>query len=132
MNTLAIFTAGLVYFMLGGIWFSPLLFGKFWDKAIGFDRPDPWKPTIIFYVGPMIGCLIAAFATAWLMYLIQPPSWRDTALFGLVTGIGYGGVITGVNAIFPTLPRPGLFTMVTGGYHAVGITVVALILHAWC
>lgn len=131
MNGWAIVTAGAVYFVLGGLWFSPPLFGTLWDRAIGFKRPDRWKPGAIYYVGPLLGCLVVSFATAWLMDSVRPPSWLDAALLGFVAGLGYAGAITGVNAISPTLPRPGLYTAVTAGYHVTGITVVALILYAW-
>lgn len=131
MNVLAISTAGVVYFVLGGLWFSPLLFGKHWDRAIGFARPAAWKPGMVYYLGPLLGCVVASLAMAMLMYWIQPATWQDAIGLGLVVGIGYGGVITGVNAISPTLPRPGLYTAVTGSYHVIGITAAAAILYAW-
>lgn len=131
MNGWAIVTAGVVYFIMGGLWFSPPLFGKLWENAIGFKRPERWKPSAIYYLGPLFGCLAAAFATAWLLGSVRPHAWLDAALLGFVAGLGYGVAITGVNAISPTLPRPGLYTAVTGAYHATGITVCALILHAW-
>lgn len=131
MNWIAVFTAGIVYFALGGIWFSPPVFGKQWDKAIGFNRPDRWKPNAIFYIGPLIGCLVASAATALLMGFIQPKTLLDAALLGLIIGIGYGGTITGVNAISPTAPRSGLFTAIVGSYHVIGLVTCTAILYVW-
>jgi hypothetical protein len=42
MKFLPIFVAGLAYFVLGGLWFTPLL-GRQWDKAVGFGRPPEWR-----------------------------------------------------------------------------------------
>lgn len=131
MNEWAILTAGAGYFLLGGLWFSPLLFEKRWDQAIGFDRPPQWKPHALYYVGPLLGCLAVSYATAWLLDLAQPQSWSDAAWLGAVAGLGYGATLSGINSISPTLPRPGLYTAVTGSYHALGIAMCALILYAW-
>ncbi len=131
MNWLAILTAGIAYYLLGGIWFSPRIFGKQWDKAIGFDRPDKWKPGAIFYVGPLIGCLIAALATALLIAYAQPQTFLHAVLIGVILGFGYGGTITGVNAISSSMSRPGLFTIVTGGYHVIGLVLCTVIIYAW-
>ena len=131
MNWVAIFIAGVVYFALGGIWFSPQVFGRLWDQAIGFERPDRWKPSAIFYIGPLIGCLVASVATALLIGFIQPNTLLGAVSLGLVVGIGYGGTITGVNAISPTASRPGLFTAIVGSYHVIGLVICTAILYVW-
>lgn len=131
MSAWAILSAGVVYFILGGVWFSPFLFGKQWDKAIGFERPRNWKPGAIYYAGPLAGCMIAALATAILVEWARPQTLFSAIGLGLVAGLGYGATLTGVNAILPTLPRAALFAGITGSYHAVGITACAVILYLW-
>jgi len=51
MTVLSPVIAGIAYFALGGIWFSPL-FGKQWDKAAGFVRPEKWRPAAVYYLAP--------------------------------------------------------------------------------
>jgi len=131
MNWFTSLTAGLAYFILGGLWFSPFLFGKIWDRAIGFERPARWKPAPIYYVGPLAGCLVAAAATNILVNFVNPTSLQGAVLLGVVIGIGFGATISGVNSISPTSPAPGTFTAVTGGYHFVGLLICALISYAW-
>jgi len=130
MNYLAVLTAGLVYFMLGGLWFTPL-FGKFWDRSIGFERPEKWRPTPAYYIGPLVGCLIASLSTAFLLHFIQPASLGKALMIGGILGLGYGATITSVNAISPAIRKPALFSLVTGSYHALGLTICAAILHLW-
>ena len=36
INPLAVFVAAIVVFVIGGLWYSPLLFGKIWVKAHGY------------------------------------------------------------------------------------------------
>ena len=43
MSVASTLTAGAAYFALGGLWFTPL-FGKQWDRAVGFQRPARWQP----------------------------------------------------------------------------------------
>ena len=119
--------AGLVYFALGGIWFSPL-FGKQWDKAVGFARPEKWRPAAVYYLGPLSGCVVTSFATAFLFDLIQPASLLQALKLGFLVGTGYGASITGINAISPNMPKPGLYAAVVGAYHLTGLLLVAAVL----
>lgn len=128
MNLLAVLAAGFGYFALGGVWFTPL-FGKQWDKAVGFERPPKWRPATIYYVGPLLGCLVAAFATSYLVQLAQAQSLWDYLQIGLVIGIGYGSTITTVNAISPNMAHPGLYAAVVGSYHMTGLALCSAILY---
>lgn len=129
MQITSILIAGIAYFAIGGLWFTPL-FGKQWDKAVGFERPIKWRPSTIYYIGPLVGCLIASFAMSILFGIAQPESLQNAVVLGLVCGVGFGATITSVNAISPNMPRPGLYALVTGGYHAVGLVLVSAI-HHW-
>ena len=37
MNPLAILLAALSMFLIGGLWYAPVLFGRLWMRAGGFD-----------------------------------------------------------------------------------------------
>jgi hypothetical protein len=39
INYLAMLVAAVVAFVMGGLWYSPLLFGKAWAKLRGIDSP---------------------------------------------------------------------------------------------
>jgi len=40
VNNLAVLVSGLVIFMLGGLWYSPLLFAKRWVALIGKSEAE--------------------------------------------------------------------------------------------
>ncbi len=126
MQITSILIAGVAYFVLGGLWFTPL-FGKQWDNAVGFERPIRWRPSTIYYIGPLAGCLVVSFAMSILFNIAQPESFQKAVALGLACGVGFGAVITSVNAISPNMPRPGLYALVTGSYHAVGLVLVSAI-----
>lgn len=128
MKVLPVLAACAAYFALGGLWFTPL-FGKLWDKAVGFARPPRWRPSPVYYVGPFVGCLAAALATSVLAQLAQATTLNEYLLVGLTVGLGYGAAITGVNAIAPNMPRPGLYAAVVGTYHLTGLLLVSAVLY---
>ncbi len=131
LNWLAIGVATITYYALGGLWFSQFVFGKAWNKSIGFEQPKNYKFSPAFYVGPFIGSLIASIATALLVYTLDVQSLGDGLLLGLITGAGYAGAVSVTNAITPTNPRPLVHGIINGAYHMVGIVVVALIITTW-
>jgi hypothetical protein len=112
---------------LGAIWFTPL-FGKYYDIALGFDRQKDYKWPAIYYISPFINSLVVSIATAMLVYLLKIDQQADAVTLGLIVGVGYAGAISFNNAVNPVTPRPLLYGVVTGGYHATGITLVALVI----
>jgi len=128
MKLLPVLVAGLSYFALGGFWFTPL-FGKHWDKAVGFARPPKWRPAAVYYIGPLVGCLVAALATAYLAQLAHAQSLAEFLHVGLTAGLGYGATVTAVNAIAPNMPKPGLYAAVVGSYHFLGISLCSVVLY---
>lgn len=131
LNWLSTIAAAIAYFMLGALWFAPLTFGRFYDRGLGFVRPPNWRPGAEYYIGPFVGCLMAAIATSVLLRAASCSSLHDAIALGLVVGVGVAGAVSGVNAITPITPRPFLFGAITGLYHTVGITAVAIIEYLW-
>jgi Protein of unknown function (DUF1761) len=83
------------------------------------------------YVGSLLGCLIAAGASFYLMQLTQAQSLADYLQVGLAVGMGYGATITTVNAIAPNMRHPGLYAAVVGSYHLIGLVLCAAVLYGF-
>ncbi len=64
------------------------------------------------------------------MHAIKVQSFADMITLGLIVGIGYAAATTGILAISPTIPRPGLYGFVVGSYHVIGIVIASAILFA--
>ena len=125
-NLTALAAAGLAYYLLGAIWFTPL-FGRQWDRAVGFERPKRWRPAAPYYLVPLLGCLVTAAALAALMQLAHCRSLAEALAVGLALGLGYA-TLTGTLAVSPNMPRPALYALVTGSYHLVGALLCAAVL----
>ncbi len=130
INWLAVALATIVYFLLGGLWFSPFVFGKFWEDAIGFDRPAGWKETKLYYIGPFLGCLSASVAIAILMQALDIHSITEAVILGLLAGLGFSAPVSFVNAITPKMSKPLLYGLVTGTYHLLGIVIASVLIYS--
>lgn len=130
MSAASTLAAGLAYFALGGLWFTPF-FGKQWDEAVGFLRPARWRPPLHYYLVPLAGCMAVALALGHLMGRTAVSSLPEALGLGLVVGAGFSFAITSVNALAPNMPRPALYAAVTGGYHVLGAVLCAAVHFGW-
>jgi hypothetical protein len=131
INWLAVAAATVALYVLGGMWYSPVLFGPRWRAGVGFVPPDGWKPGALLYLGPLVGCFVVTLATALLVTIADAHSATDGVSLGLIVGLGYGAAVAGVDATAPSHPRPGTLALVVGAYWTVGLTMVAVILSVW-
>lgn len=121
--------AGLAYYMLGALWFTGL-FGGAYDRATGVVRSRTQRWPALYYVGPLVNCLVNSAATAILVHALDVRQMSVAVTLGLIVGVGYSASISLTNAITPNMPKPLLFGAVTGSYHMLGAIIVAVILVA--
>ena len=131
INWVAVAAATVALYLLGGLWYSPALFGPSWRAGVGFAPPHGWKPRRLLYLAPLAGCFVATVATALLVTFADAHSATDGVALGLIVGLGYGAAIAGVDATAPSHPRPGTLALIVGTYWTLGLTMVAVILSAW-
>jgi len=125
MNYLAIVTAAVSSFLLGGLWYSPLLFGRIWNAENG-SVPKQGHPAKVFGVA-FVFSLIAAAAFA---YCVGPaPALQAALLSGLVAGFGIAAASFGINYQFAQ--RSFTLWLIDGGYHTLQFVLFGLILGLW-
>jgi len=125
MNIFAVLLAAVSSFMLGGLWYSPALFGKMWnDENGGVDQAG--HPARVFGVA-FIFSLLAAFAFArW----VGPAPTLDYAIkHALLAGFGMVAACFGINYQFAN--RSLKLLLIDGGYHTAQFLVFGLILGLW-
>jgi hypothetical protein len=127
INILAVLVAALSSFLLGGVWYSNLLFGPAWQRAAGDTRkPGDAHPARVFGLS-FLFALAAAFAYALLM---PPPADAAAAVLqGLGVGAGVVAASFGINYQFAN--RSSVMWLIDGGYHAVQFALYGLILGLW-
>jgi hypothetical protein len=128
INPLAILAAAVVTFVLGGLWYSPLLFARPWmaDNGIKEEEIRRRSPVPIF-AGSFAGALLAAVVLA--MFL--GPS--ATLAFGVTAGflVGFAWVAPAFLSTFLFEGRPLRLLLIDAGYHVVSFTLQGAILGAW-
>ncbi|MDQ4137922.1 MAG: DUF1761 domain-containing protein [Actinomycetota bacterium] len=129
VDWLAVLLATLAYYVLGALWFTPL-FGRAWDRAVGFTRPRGHRFGPLYYLAPLLGCAAATVATAVLVAALGVEQFADAVALGLLVGLGYATAVSVTNAVTPTTPHPLLLATVAGGYHVVGLVLVSVLLVA--
>jgi Protein of unknown function (DUF1761) len=129
INWLAVLAAALSAFVVGGLWYSPILFGKVWLKANGFTEAQAQSfSRARAFGGAFVLALIMSANLA--MFLADPTTtvlWGMTA--GALAGIGWAAAGLAVVALFEN--RSWTYILVNGGYLAVSFVLMGAILGAW-
>jgi len=127
INYLAVVVAAISSFLLGGLWYSPILFLKPWNKAMGRDeQSSQGHPARVFGLS-FAFALLSAIVFA---HLLGPAPALNVALHtGLIVGVCFVAASFGINYQFADRPMSALF--IDGGYHTGQFALYGLILGLW-
>ena len=128
VSWLGVIVGAAIYFFLGALWYSPPLFAKPWQAAIGWDESKPQPQTNpMTYVVPALLYLIAAIAMAIVAAATGTDSISEGLILGLITGIGFALPMVGVEATFdPNKPKPMPWFLITVAYHLIGFAILGV------
>lgn len=128
LNYWAILVAALSTFLIGGLWYSPAVFGKAWMKENGLTEDELKKGNMakIFGLAFLLG-LIAAINLAMFMGPESNPMMG--ALWGFLAGFGWVATFVGMHYLFEH--KSFKLFLINAGYSIVALTVMGLILAAW-
>jgi hypothetical protein len=127
INWIAVLVATFATTVLGGLWFT-VLFGKAYAAVLGREYDPKAKPAPIFIVGPMVCSLLTAMASATLMKALHLSSVGEGLAFGAVVGLGYLVATMANTAINPNMPRPLLYSLVSGPFFFLTSLITSFIL----
>ncbi|CAN5820250.1 MAG: DUF1761 domain-containing protein [Pyrinomonadaceae bacterium] len=128
VNFLAVLVAAVSAFLLGGLWYSPILFGKIWarDAGVSYDQPKKTHAAIVFAVSFLFS-LIAA--TVFALSLGRNPALNTAVRDGLAIGACWVATSFGINYQFAS--RTFKLFLIDAGYHVGQFTLYGLILGLW-
>ncbi len=126
INIWAVIVAAASSFLLGGIWYSPVLFLNAWNTAMGRSEQDNGHPARVFGLS-FLFTLVSAFAFALLIG--REPQLIEAVQAALLVGIGFVAMSFGVNYQFANRPIDAL--LIDSGYHTGQFLLYALILGSW-
>lgn len=128
LNYLAIIAAAISTFVIGGLWYSPAVFGKAWMRENGFKEEDMKKGNMvkIFGIAFILG-LIAAVNLAMFMGPENDPTMG--ALWGFLAGAGWVATFVGTHYLFER--KSFTLFLINAGYSIVALTLMGVIIAAW-
>ncbi len=130
INYLPVVVAGLAFWLLGAIWYSPVLFGNAWMKALGKSKEQLAADTTpLNYVWALITSLLAAYAIARILVWSGGTDLYDSMIVGLLAGVCFAFSTILVNDRFEG--RPWSLTIINGLYRVCGFTLAGAIIGMW-
>ncbi len=129
VNWLAVLGAALATFVLGGLWYSPALFGRSWMTECGFTEADLQKGSMgkIFGFAFLFSLIMAANLALFLADPKTDAAWGATA--GFLAGFGWVALGLGVIGLFER--KSWKYIFINGGYMTVAFVIMGLILGVW-
>ena len=132
VNYLAVLVAAVSVFVLGWLWYSPLLFYKPWMRLRGKD------PVAAIAGAKMPGgkllielarCLLLAYVIARFMALLGVSSGMGAVHFGLFLWIGFPVILLTGSVLWENIPWK--VAAIHGGDWLVKMLVIPIIVSVW-
>jgi len=125
VNLIAVLVCGVASLVLGGAWYSPLLFGKAWQRAAGLsdEQASSGNMAMIFGLAFVLS-LIAAYVFGMFLGASMPLAGAVGA--GFAAGLCWVAASFGINYLFER--RPVALWLINGGYQTLQFTLFGLIL----
>ena len=128
INIWAIITAAVASLVLGGLWYSPMLFGKAWQREVGLSDEELAKGNMAVILGStLVLCFVASFVFA--MFLGPRPPLALGLGAGFSAGLCWVSASFGINYLFER--KSFKLFAINGGYHTLQFTLIGLILALW-
>jgi hypothetical protein len=128
INIWAVLAAGLSSMILGGLWYSPLLFGKAWSAASGVSDERAKSANMGKVMGTAF-VLAVIGAAVFAAFLGPRPGLMFATAAGLSAGLCWVAGSFGINYLFEQ--RPLRLFLINGGYHTLQYTLIGLVLGLW-
>jgi hypothetical protein len=134
VNYLAVLVSGIVIFILGGLWYSPVLFAKPWIAAMGKTEeelrasakgaPMPLFYFLAFLCGLTISMVMAIVLNHW-----QPFTLNRGFHVGLLMWLGFAAPTSFATAIFSMTTKK--LWLINSFYNLVSFIIAGVILSIW-
>lgn len=127
VNWLAVIAAAVSMFVVGAIWYSPLLFLKQWAKAAGLEVDYDKRGNFALIFGTSF--VLTLIMAANLAFFTAPLDFGGTLAAAVAAGLGWAALSLWVISLFER--RPFAYVLINGGYLTVGFALMGLILGLW-
>jgi hypothetical protein len=128
LNHPAIIVAAVSAFIVGGLWYSPVLFANAWMKANGFTETDLKDANMAKIFGTaFVLTLVMAYNLAFFINGVADPG--EAIGYAVAAGLGWAALSLWVVSLFER--RPFTYVAINGGYITVSFIVMGTIIALW-
>lgn len=125
INWISVLVAALAAFAIGGLWYSPLLFSKIWQRELKLSDDEIKSANMALIFGTTF--ILNVVGAVFLDMLIGPEAcWMNGLITGLLVGLAWISTSFGINYLFG---RKSLkLFLIDAGYFVVFYAIMGLIL----
>lgn len=132
INIWAVLVSAIAFWALGALWYSPVLFGKRWQKEIGMTEDDLKKANMAIIFG---GSFVLMLFMVWaLNFVINSHKPESVTLglglhYGVFMGFFFSMLTMGINYLYQR--RSIVLWLIDGIYVVLGLGIAGMILASW-
>ncbi|HVR41479.1 MAG TPA: DUF1761 domain-containing protein [Thermoanaerobaculia bacterium] len=130
VNWLAVLVSAVAIFILGGLWYSKLLFAKKWIVLMGKTEEElrSANPSPLMFVYAFLCGFVISFALAVILNHFSDLQWCRGIEIAVLCWL-FAGATSFANAVFSMKPKA--LWLIDSGYNLVSFIIAGVILSVW-
>lgn len=129
INWLAIGVAALTNFMLGGLWYSPILFGKRWQKENNLSDEDLKNTNQLRVFGFSLLWSVVMSVNLGLFLADKSTNLSWGAIAGFLAGFGWVAMAIFMIGLFER--KSTVYMLINAGYMTISFVLMGAIIGVW-
>ena len=128
VHWLAVLAGAAAYWILGALWYSPLLFAKSWVKMVNLkmDDPDAKKGMPLMFIGSFVLMFVTSTGLSILSNILYIADVMHAVKLGFLVSICFS--LTSISIAYLYTRKPiGLYA-IDCGYHVVGTILASVVI----
>jgi len=128
-NLLAVLVSGVMMWLLGAIWYSPIAFGKKWAALVPGPQGDKKKTMMVGMIMSLVGDILLSFVLAHVIIWSGSREFGRGLFIGFVMWMGFFAATAIPQGVFEG--RPFKLFAINQAYNLLGLMLIGGILSAW-
>ncbi len=129
INYLAVLAAGVVAWIVGGVWYSRPVLGLRWMNLAGVSEEQTQQGAIVNFIVGLILAILTALFLAFVLQALGASTVLDGIVGGLLVWLGFLAIPAFLGVVYEK--RPVALYALNQGYYFVGFLLMGIILAVW-
>lgn len=130
INPLAVVTAAVLSFIVGSLWYSPFLFGKYWAKLAGIKKSKKsmqygWVRFLMYFAG----MLVTSFVMAHILLFTAVASVAEALVVSFWLWLGFVAPLTLGGILWEK--KPVMLFVLNNAYNLLSLAIISTVLTTW-